>query len=758
MPLRFLASGLLLSPLLAQVQRDPFRPLGPLESKALLQAAPGYQVDLVAHEPDLEEPVAAVWDGNGVMYIAEMRSYMQDTSGTGTKTAKNGRIKRLEDTNGDGYPDKVTVFINDLNLPRMILPLDDRIAVTETDTTTVHAYRDTDGDGVADEKTLLWKGEDYAADRSVEHQDSGLIWNLDNDIYVSYDYKRYRFTDGTWRKKPANYIWAQWGLDHDERGQIFYSMNTEPAFSIQMPREYWGLIKHHGHDLPADPEPVTFGKPYHLSFLQMAKICPIDDRGLDMKPSHTMTSVGGQMVYRGASLPEADRHSYFVADPTAHAVRRALISDQRGQKRLTKAPDAPEFLISPDLYFRPVTTHMGPDGAIYVVDMARGIIQDAPWLSEKDRQFLSENKIDQVTNRGRLWRVRHTDFPWDGKQPRMLDEKTEELVNHLDHPNGWWRSTAQKLIILRADRDKATPLLVHLLQNGATPLGRLHALWTLEGYGLTPQVLKSALQDPDYRVRAAAVKIHERRGLFSELREILTDPHPEVAKQLILTLGYSKEPDHQKWIGKVIEGHLDHLGVTLASTLALWENETDIIKKIRTGEAFATLPEAHRPRAHTAWKTALAQWDRGLEIGEEISAEDAKRIRLGENLYYKNCVSCHGPDGEPTQIPGVAYPLAPSLRDSERVHGELKDLMPVLVSGLTGPIQNQNYSGAYMPPVHALGIDRDDRLSELISFIRYAWGKKSPPVSKNDVRDLRYQLQSRKTPWTDQELRQRKGS
>ncbi len=729
-------------------------PLNVADSQAALKAAEGYRVEIVAAEPDLEEPVLAVWDGNGVMYVAEMRSYMQDSQGTGTKTARNGRVKRLEDTDGDGIYEKVSVYIDNLNLPRMLLPLDDRLAVVETDSTAVHAYRDLDGDGIAEDKQLLWNGKKHEGDRSVEHQDSGLIWNIDNCIYVSYGYRHYRFTDGVWQRFPNNYIWAQWGLDHDETGQVFYSTNSEPFFSAQMPRRYWGLISQRGAELPREPEPVSFGKGYEQDFLQMKNICPTDDRGRPQTDRRGMTSAGGQSVYKGAHLPKADQQSFFITDPTAHVVRRALIRNENGQRTLTNPHGQDEFLISSDLYFRPVNTHTGPDGGIYIVDMARGIIQDSPWLSEDDRKFIDQKGLSQVKRRGRIWRVSHQDHPLSHKKPRMLDESTAELVAHLSHPAAWWRLTAQRLIILRSDRESVVPALEELVRKGENTLGRLHALWTLEGMRKNIAILPDALKDPDWRVRAAAVRQHENPQNFSPLQSYLEDPHPEVGKQLILTLGWSQDSQHLDWIGQVIEKHPGHLGVTLAGVVALWKTETATIQKIRSGELFAQIKNTEkRNAAITAWKEALAQWERGLQIEKSVPAAQAKLIQAGETLYFQNCVSCHGADGKGIQLEGMTNALAPSLVDSKRVQGPLEELLPVFINGLIGPIEGKTYQAGYMAPAEALGITRDDRLSELVSYIRYAWGNKKGSISKDEVRDLREKHQSRTTPWTDEELK-----
>ncbi|MDF1815078.1 MAG: ThuA domain-containing protein [Verrucomicrobiales bacterium] len=159
----------------AKKKQNPYCMLTPEEEQTTFRLAPGYTIELVASEPQVREPVLTVWDGNGVMYVAEMRSYMQNVEGKGTKEAKDSTIKRLEDTNADGTYDRITTFAENLSLPRAILPLDDRIAVRETDSMDIICLRDTTGDGVADEKTLLYERGSYgrgAVGVSVEHQDS----------------------------------------------------------------------------------------------------------------------------------------------------------------------------------------------------------------------------------------------------------------------------------------------------------------------------------------------------------------------------------------------------------------------------------------------------------------------------------------------------------------------------------------------------------------------------------------------------------
>ena len=771
-PLLSLPLAILLSltpPLLGNPAKVPqLSPLSVADSQAGFQIAPGFQITPAATEPALDEPVLAVWDGNGAMYVAEMRSYMQDTEGTATKTAHNGRIKRLEDRDGDGHYEHVTTFIDGLNLPRMILPLDHRIAVVETDSTAVTAYWDTDNDGVADQQKLLWEGKKHDPNRSVEHQDSGLLWNIDNNIYVSYGYRHYRFTNETWEKKSNNYIWSQWGLAHDQVGNLFYSTNSEPFFSGQILRHYWSLIPKNGGKLPKEPEPIKLGLPYRPTFTQVKNICPVDDRGRPQTDRRGMTSVCGQTVYQGSRFPESTQERFFIAEPTAHMIRQAWVMDEKGKRILVNAHGSDEFLLSPDPFFRPVNCHTGPDGALYVVDMARGIIQDAPWLNQNDRQFINESGFSAVKNRGRIWRITHQDHDGLAERPRMLDQPTTELVRHLGHPNGWWRMTAQKLLILRPDRQLAVPALTDIVKSNPNPLARLHALWTLEGMGENQLVLPYALHDSDWRVQAAAIRQHETTGDFSALAPLVLGRgsekaapqlYPEVLKQLILTLGFSTDPEHEKWLDRLVLQNPTHRGVILAGALALWQKDTPAIQALRSGQALAKIADTtERHEAHLAWQEAFSQWNRDLKVDSSLSKEDAQLVERGESLYFQNCVSCHAPDGCGTAIPNSDQLLAPNLTTSARVHGSAENLIPALLHGLIGPIDGKTYQAGIMPPLASLGITRDDHVAQLASYLRQAWQKKSPPIAPTKVQQLRKQHAQKTTPWTDSELKARSRS
>ena len=651
--------------------------LTPEEERATFVLPEGYVAELVAAEPLVQEPVLAVWDGNGAMYVAEMRSYMQDEAGTGTKTLRNGRIKRLTSSKGDGIMDKATIFADGLNLPRMILPLADGIAVCETDSSKVWKFRDVDGDGVAEEKTVLFAGKDRDPSNSVEHQDSGLDWNLDNWIYLSYGRERYRFTDGTWKAQSTRGLWSQWGITHDDEGRVFFSENSAPAMGFNLPRRYWSLLDRIKDSGAKGDEPIALSPSWEPGFLEAKNLCNRDDRGPDAGARKTLTSICGQSVFRGTALPPDARGDYFFCDPTIHVVRRAKIENQNGRLFFSNAYGKDEFMLSPDILFRPVNTATGPDGCLTVVDMYRGIIQDAPWLSEGPRKFIKESGLAAQVQRGRIWRIRKSDQT-PTAAPKMNGETTAQLVRHLENPNGWWRDTAQKLIILRADRESVAPQLADMARSSKSPLARLHALWTLEGMDKADAaLLQAAWRDADPRVRAAAIHICEplfekNDAAMIEAIAQLADAErdPEVAKQIILTVAWATDPRATTIVEKLAARHLVHEGVFLAAAVALWKRDTPLIARIKSGEAFNAIKDpAERATVAARWTHGLAQWNRGLKLPPAMPKEQRDLITKGEDTFFQICVSCHGADGKGTGVPGSDQLIARARRQlaSQRI-------------------------------------------------------------------------------------------
>src|SRR5688572_13849221 len=482
----------------------PPKALSPEASIATMQLPKGYRLEPVLTEPQIAEPVMIAFDGNGRMYVAEMRTYMLDADGTGEQEPVS-RVSRHEDTDGDGVYDRHTVFADKLLLPRKMLPLDDRIIIGETNTDDLHIYRDSNGDGVADEKTLWFKGGPRGG--NMEHQPNGLVWAMDNGIYSTYYDYRLRFgSNGNAVKETIPVNGGQWGLTQDDWGKVWFvnaGNETGPVHFQQhiiygqfaAPDEHIGQYK---VVWPIARMPDTQGGPGQL------------------RPDDTLnhfTATCGQDIFRGDRLPAELRGNLLFAEPVGRLVRRTLIKVEDGVTRLANAYEdqQSEFVRATDPLFRPVNMITAPDGTLYLVDMYRGIIQQANWTQKGSylREQIEALDLEKEIGRGRIYRLRHEKFD-RGPQPRMLDETPAQWVQHLSHPNGWWRDTAQKLLVLRRDL-AVVPALAKLANtDAADPRPRLHALWTLEALSaLDDKTILRALGAADPQLRITGLRLAE---------------------------------------------------------------------------------------------------------------------------------------------------------------------------------------------------------------------------------------------------------
>ena len=191
------------------------------EAKGFMLPA-GYRLELVAADPDVISPTLIEFDGNGRMYVGEMISYMMDASAT-REHDPISRISRWESTKGDGHYDKRTVFVDHVVAPRMILPLQDGVILTsETDSDDLVKWTDTNGDGVADKRDVVFTGIGQSGDPNIEHQKAGLLWNMDNWIYTTYNPFRIRWTPSGFLRESTAANGGQWGLASDDDGKPWF--------------------------------------------------------------------------------------------------------------------------------------------------------------------------------------------------------------------------------------------------------------------------------------------------------------------------------------------------------------------------------------------------------------------------------------------------------------------------------------------------------------------------------------------------------
>lgn len=722
-------------------------PLSPEESLKRIHLPPGYRAELVAAEPMIEEPVMCAWDADGRMYVAEMRGYMQDTAGTG-RDERNGRVKRLEDTDGDGRMDRVTIFADGLLLPRIITPLDDRIIIRETHNAAFVSFRDTDNDGRADERIELGKGTD--ANDSVEHEDSALTWNLDNWLYTAGGGWRYRFTRGKWEaEKCESQMDNQWGLGMDDAGTLFFSHNSFPGRGFQQPWYAWSLLaqKSGGHYVRPRLGPADTDAEFHRIF----PVCKTGDR--QDTPDRFFTSACGISIYRGDAMPDL-RGDMFICEPCSHLVRRAKVVVTDGKRTLRNAHEEREFFASEDFYCRPVWTATGPDGCLYIVDMYRGIIQDKPWVDAAFAKRIQAMGADQVKRHGRIWRIVPDNF--HRPQPkRLLAAKTAELVPLLADANGFTRDTAQRLIVLRQD-SAVVPSLAGMSRENAEPLARLHALWTLEGLdALEQSVVFTALQDRDPRVRAAAVRLTEpwlKQGdeaAHQRLAAMTADTDNEVLRQLILSLGWSTRAEAVKTIESIVAAHLDNEVIYLATMTALWGRKTHLMERLLVAAEFQRIADpVQRDAVRQRWKNGIMAWSGTKAAPRALDAEAIELVDRGATVYASVCGACHGPDGKGLQPPG-SLPLAPSLDGSERLRGQKERLVRIVLQGIKDTVNGGRYAGGLMPALAAMD---DASIAAALSYARQSWTNDEEPIREADVAAVRRASAGRSEPWTPAEL------
>jgi mono/diheme cytochrome c family protein len=674
----------------------------------------GYKLELVLSEPEIEEPVMAAWDGNGAMYVVQMRTYMQDADATGEQEPKSC-ITRHEDTNGDGKYDKHSVYADNLLLPRFVLPLDDRVIVGITNTLDLWTYRDTTGDGIADEKIKIYEGGKRGG--NMEHQPSGLMWGLDNWLYLTYEAKRYRFTDGKLEVEKLPTGNGQWGLTQDNWGRLYFSRagGETPAEGYQQPPIY-GPMKLNGQ------EESNFRAVYPIA--QVPDVQGGLRRVGENGGLNIFTGCAGQSVFRGDRLPEEMQDRLFIPEPVGRLIRRVEVDRKDAKTVLRNADPGTEFIRTRDINFRPIWSATMPSGQMAIVDMHRGIIQQGNWTAPKSylRGIIDKWGLDKNIGKGRIYRLVHKDFE-AGPQPKMLDETTAELVKYLSHPNGWWRDTAQKLIILREDRVSVVPALKKVLLEGKSELGRLHALWTLEGMGkLDSSMIVAALKDKSSIVRTSAVRVAE--------------PFMAADDEAVVAAFKAPFPEDMEMIVQF----LNSLQASGTANLTLAEVGAQIISKYGETEVVKAVLSAKNATANQALLAAAQRMH-----GERF----AKSMERGKVIYEQLCFACHGADGKGTPMVGsLGEKLAPSFVGSARVLSTGASPILVILHGLTGEVDGKEYEGLMVP----MATNDDEWIADITTYIRNSFGNEASEISPALVAKLRKDHSKRTEPWTVEEL------
>ena len=487
------------------------------DALATFRLPDGFHIEIAAAEPEVQNPVAMAFDARGRLFVVELPDYPLG--------AQPGRIKLLEDRDRDGRYETATVFADNFHFPTGVLPWQDGVLVTAAPD--IFYVADTNGDGRADVRRVVLTG--FAA-TNPQLRVNGLLYGLDNWIYVSYPRvlqpQRYvqefgdrgspiRFpdhpelppvdaltmgTDVRFRIEPAQLEAAagngQFGNTFDAWGNRFTVWNNDHLRHVVMPERYASAnpylavrstmqsISDHGN--AATLFPIT-REPQHVHESEIGHF----------------TSACGISVAEGGTFPPSFEHDVFVCDPVHNVVHADRLSSSGATFAASRALENREFLASTDGWFRPVFSTTGPDGALYVVDFHRKLIEHPEWLPP---EMMIKSEIDAGRDLGRIYRVSYG-RPVAAGAPLPADADTAQLVRYLAHPNQWWRTNAQALIVRHHDLS-VVPALRAMAANDIAPQGRLHALWTLDGLGAFDlATVLTALGDPDPGIREHAVRL-----------------------------------------------------------------------------------------------------------------------------------------------------------------------------------------------------------------------------------------------------------
>jgi mono/diheme cytochrome c family protein len=421
-------------------------------------------------------------------------------------------------------------------------------------------------------------------------------------------------------------------------------------------------------------------------------------------------------------------------------IRRAKVVKSEGLTQLRNVYPAAEFMISTDPLFRPINIKSGPDGALYILDWYQGIIQDANWTGRGTylRTKIEQYGLDKVTNHGRVWRLVFDGIPGTAPAsaptrpgvpgielnktwPHMSDETPAQLVAHLTNPIGWWRDTAQRLLVLKQDKS-VVPALQQMTRSSGSLVGRFHAMWTLEGLGaLDAALVREEMKDPNPRMRVQAIRASEtlykagNRTFDADYRALLKDADPDVVIQAMFTLNALKVPDIADVV-KTAQAANSGRGVKTLGDMIL-------------------APPAGRG---------------GGRGGPVLSPEQQQQIQQGGEVYGALCFTCHNEDGRGRPLAGAANGamMAPPLAGSPRVNGHRDYVIKTLLKGLTGPLGNSMYSEVMVP----MGTNPDAWIASVASYVRTSFGNAGGFVTPADVARVRAATANRKTPWTLAEL------
>ncbi len=537
--------------------------LSPDEALASFELEPGYRIELAAAEPLIRDPVAIAFDDRGRMYVVENRGYPGPLEGA-AQPAPESVIALLEDTNADGRFDRRTEFAGSLSSPNGIMPWDGGVFVSNAPD--LLYFKDTTGDGVADERRVVLTG--FDATRTAKIRFSHPTLGIDNWVYLTSgltggrvsapehpDRPAVTFTTSDSRVNPFTHAFeltggqGQYGLTFDDYGRRFTCSNRRPVMHAVLEPRYLKRNPHLAFSATVEDVSAVGAQAAVWPISADMTTASFHPSLISMPHAGTFTAASGVHIHRGDALPpggggappvsNVHGDSVFICESAQNLVQRQIRSPNGVTFTSRPARIGRDFLASRDQWFRPVFATNGPDGALYIVDMYRKIIDHPQYVPEESRPLLD---FDAGKGQGRIYRIVAQNWKPDRKPINLGLMDAGALARTLEHPNAWWRETAQRLLVERRDRNAIPPLRT-VAEQGRSDMARVHALWTLDGLGgLEIADIARALRDQHAGVRENAVRLAETRvgtsrDLLSQVLRLAGDPDDRVRLRVALALG-----------------------------------------------------------------------------------------------------------------------------------------------------------------------------------------------------------------------------
>ncbi len=724
----------------SQCKTDPLSAEASLDN---MTVEDGFEVQLIASEPLISAPVALTFDNQSRIWALEMNGFMPDTLGTG-EDAPSGTVVILEDEDQDGEMDNRKVFLDSLRLPRALCLIEDGLLVGEPPYLWYYEIKN-DKPG---KKVLV--DSLYADEGNVEHQPNGLLRGMDNWIYNAKSAKRYKKDGDRWIIENTHFR-GQWGISQDNYGRLFYNHNSANVIGDYFTPGLGATNKNQrevaGYNMAVVPDNRVY--PAHAT--------PGVNRGylpgvLDTAQRLVnFTAACGPLIYRGDLFNSDYRLNSFVAEPAGNLVKRNIMNLDSGyHAKGSQAYEGKEFISSVDERFRPVNLHDGPDGAMYVVDMYRGIIQHKTYLTPYLKSEIKKRDLTLPLVCGRIYKV----VP-KGKKPafRSMPEDPQALVRLLSDRNGWIRDRAQQILVDRKNMDVVPALRKSLKSNNM--YARMHALWTLEGlHALTQPEVLANLKVKSWPVNMQALSVIPAMINEETAPAYINALNAPAVRNNKLAAPYLAYLAHtiRKYDRNAADEMLNHLAKTYANDKFV-------------ADALITNLEGREEAYQKQMLTQLP--DTALAINKQLKTivtnkfnalnntdprEMERKFPRGAALFRTSCQTCHGAD-----LNGIKS-LAPPLNKSEWVTGKKERLIAIVLYGMTGPVEVNKHlytKPEIMGDMPGIGNSMefsDEDIAQLLSYIRAYGSNKADKVNQQEVTNVRAQLKGRDKAFTVEEL------